>query len=913
MDYSKTVNLPETSFPMRANLPKRELEYQAFWEENKIYEKTLENAKNGTFTLHDGPPYSNGKIHIGHALNKVLKDIINRYKVLNGQRVDYYPGWDNHGMPIENKVSENFAKKKITPSKLEMRTACREYAKEWVDIQREDFKRLGIFAHWDNPYLTMSKEYEATIIKVFGDLVEKGYIYRGLKPIHWCINDATALAEAEIEYADHTSHSIYVKFPLLKDEKNLLSSNKPVYTIIWTTTPWTIPANMAVAIHPDYEYALVDTADTSYLIAAELCEKAFADIEITDYKITKKFLGSDLCGIEFKHPIYDRTSPVVLADYVTIEDGTGVVHTAPGHGREDFLTGVKYDIDILNPVNDHGYYTSEAPLFEGLHVFRQGNQAVLDKLEELGALLKSKTITHSYPHCWRCGKPLIFRTTTQWFMSLDHEDLKARILESLNTVSFFPAEAKNRLYSMMANSPDWCLSRQRAWGVGIPVFFCNKCDNPILDKKLIDNVYADSLKNGSDSWYDKEAAEFIPADYKCPKCGSNEFYKETDVLDVWFDSGSSCHAVLDNFDNISFPANMYLEGSDQHRGWFNKSIIIGVATENESPFKELVSHGFVLDEKGKAMSKSKGNTIAPQNIIKEMGADVLRLYIASCDYADDIKVGSEMLKRTSESYRRIRNTFRFMLGNISDFDAKTMAVPYEEMTDIDKYALNSLEKLISEVTKAYENYEFHKVFRPIQNFCSIDMSSLYLDVLKDRLYVSGKNWSARRSSQTAIHIILNALVKLIAPIMPHTAEEVWQFMLGEKEESVFLSDFPKVNPAYINTEVESKWQKILEIRDQALGKLEEAKTSGIVSKPMEAVLKITADRETLNLLKSCGDELASYFIVSQMELAEGEFSITAQKAIGEKCTRCWLVLPDIGFDPNHPELCKRCADAVSSN
>lgn len=914
MDYSKTVNLPETDFPMRANLPTRELEYQKFWEDNKIYEKSLEKASNGKFILHDGPPYSNGKIHIGHALNKVLKDIINRYKILNGMRVDYYPGWDNHGLPIENKVSENFAKKKIVPTKLEMRTACREYAAEWVNIQREDFKRLGIFAHWDNPYLTMSKEYEATIIKVFGDLVEKGFIYRGQKPIHWCINDATALAEAEIEYAEHKSHSIFVKFPLLEDKKGILKSDKDVYTIIWTTTPWTIPANMAVAVHPDNEYALVDTDDGIYVLAADLCEKAFETVGITDYRIIKKVTGSELEGIKFKHPIYDRESPVVLADYVTLEDGTGVVHTAPGHGKEDYQTGVKYDIDILNPVNESGYYTSEAPHFEGLHVLRQGNTAVLEKLEELGFLLCSSSISHSYPHCWRCSKPLIFRTTTQWFMSLDHNGLREEILKSLEEVAFFPKEAKNRLTAMMANSPDWCLSRQRSWGVGIPVFFCKKCDNPVLDKNLIDNVYKDALKNGSDSWYDKEAKYFIPEDYKCPKCSGNEFYKETDVLDVWFDSGASCHAVLDNFDNISFPADMYLEGSDQHRGWFNKSLIIGTATENASPFKELVSHGFVLDEHGKAMSKSKGNTIAPQDIIKNMGADVLRLYIASCDYSDDIKVGQEMLTRTSESYRRIRNTFRFMLGTLFDFDYEKNSVPYEEMTDIDKYALHSLTELVEEVTKAYENYEFHRVFRPIQNFCAIEMSALYLDILKDRLYVSGKDWKIRRSAQTTISIILNVLVKLIAPIMPHTAEEVWQFMKEKKEESVFLSNFPKVNHEFINEDLADKWSKILEIRNMAMAKLEEAKTAGIVSKPMEAKLKITVNPEMKKILSDAGDELESYFIVSQIELLDGdETSIVAEKADGEKCTRCWLILPSVGSDNDHPELCKRCADAVKES
>jgi len=909
MEYSKTVNLPETEFPMKANLPTRELDYQKFWEDNKIYEKTTENAINGSFILHDGPPYSNGKIHIGHALNKVIKDIINRYKILNGYRVDFYPGWDNHGMPIENKVSETFAKKKETPSKIEMRKACREYAKEWVEIQKEDFKRLGIFAHWDNPYLTMSKTYEATIIKVFGDLVEKGFIYRGLKPIHWCINDATALAEAEIEYADHTSNSIFVRFPLEKDPNNLLASDKPAYTIIWTTTPWTIPANMAVCLHPEFEYVVVETSDASYLLAKELVEKAFETMEITDYKIVKTMVGKELEGVVFKHPIYDRESPVVFADYVTLEDGTGVVHTAPGHGKDDFITGKRYGIEILNPVNEYGYYTPDAPLFEGLHVLRQGNKAVLEKLTELGALLKETTIKHSYPHCWRCHKPIIFRTTTQWFMSLDHNGLREAILDSLNGVNFFPKEARNRLTAMMTNSPDWCLSRQRSWGVGIPVFYCDKCNEPILDKNLINKVYEDSLENGSDSWYDKDASEYVPKDYKCPKCGGDKFVKETDVLDVWFDSGSSCHAVLDNFDHVSFPADMYLEGSDQHRGWFNKSLIIGVATEGKSPFKNLVSHGFVLDAKGIAMSKSKGNTIAPQDIIKKMGADVLRLYIASCDYADDIKVGDEMLKITSENYRKIRNTFRFILGNLYDFDPKTNSVEYKDMTEVDKYALSEMNKLIEEVTKAYENCEFHKVFRPIQVFCSITLSSFYLDILKDRLYSSGKDWQIRRSSQTALSIILDNLIKLVAPIMPHTAEEVWQFM-NREEESIFLSKYPVINPEYNDSEIVTRWEKIKEVREAVNASLEVAKNDKIIAKPMEAKLVVTADSATIELLKSCGEELTAYFIVSQIELKEGDFSVEVIPAEGKKCVRCWLVKEDIGADSNHPELCKRCADAI---
>ncbi len=911
MDYSKTVNLPVTAFPMKANLPVREPDYQKLWEEKDIYNKALNEAKNGTFILHDGPPYSNGEIHIGHALNKILKDIIVRYYLMNGKRSDYYPGWDNHGLPIENKVSEQFAKKKITPEKTEMRKACREYASKWIDIQREGFKRLGIFAHWDNPYLTMTNIYEATIIKVFGELVQQGYIYRGLRPIHWCVNCETALADAEIEYADHSSTSIYVRFPLLSDPDKKIISDKPVYIIIWTTTPWTIPSNLAVAVHSDYEYAVCETGDSCYILAAELAEKAFGEIGITDYQVKGAIKGSDLYGIDFKHPIYDRKSPVLLADYVTLEDGTGVVHTAPGHGKEDFETGKRYGLEVLNPVNGKGCYTDEAPGFEGLHVFRQGNQAVLDKLAELGALLASSTITHSYPHCWRCHKPVIFRATPQWFMSLDHNGLRDKILEEIKNVEFFPKEAENRLTAMMANAPDWCLSRQRSWGVGIPVMYCSECNEPILDKAIIDKVYEDALINSSDSWYANDASYFMPEGYKCPKCGNTHFIKESDVLDVWFDSGSSCRAVLDNFEHVSFPSDMYLEGSDQHRGWFNKSIVVGVATRGRSPFRQLVSHGFVLDKDGKAMSKSLGNTIPPKDIIKNMGADVLRLYIATCDYADDIRVGQEMLKNASDVYRRIRNTFRFMLGNLNDFDYSANKVSYDRLADIDKYALCKLQELIEEVGKAYESYEFHKAVKAISNFCSTEMSSLYLDILKDRLYTSGSDWQIRRSAQTGLFIILRNLVRLTAPIIPHTSEEVWQFMPDkDKEESVFLAGFPVADEQYKSEEVLSRWNEILKIRELVLLKLEEAKTNGVISKPIEAKVTIHLPAELIGLFPTEETELASYFIVSQVELVEGATDCLVEKAEGEKCERCWLIMKSTGSDTSHPTLCSRCAKAI---
>ncbi|MBO4548184.1 MAG: isoleucine--tRNA ligase, partial [Abditibacteriota bacterium] len=674
-------------------------------------------------------------------------------------------------------------------------------------------------------------------------------------------------------------------------------------------TPWTIPSNLAVAIHPDYDYILAETDDSCYLLAKDLAEKAFGEIGISGFRETAVFKGSDLCGIEFKHPIYDRKSPVLLADYVTLEDGTGVVHTAPGHGKEDFETGKRYGLEVLNPVNGKGCYTAEAPGFEGMHVFRHGNAAVLEKLTEAGALLKSQTITHSYPHCWRCHKPVIFRTTPQWFMSLDHKELRQKILEAIKKVEFFPKEAENRLTAMMTNAPDWCLSRQRSWGVGIPVMYCSDCNEAVLDKRVIDKVYEDALANSSDSWFEKDPEFFLPAGYKCPKCGGSHFIKEKDVLDVWFDSGSSCRAVLDNFDHISFPADMYLEGSDQHRGWFNKSIVVGVATRGESPFRQLVSHGFVLDKDGKAMSKSLGNTIPPKDIINNMGADVLRIYIATCDYADDIRIGQEMLKNAADGYRRIRNTFRFMLGNLSDFDPSADAVSYDKLYDIDKYAIARTQQLISDVTEAYNGYEFHKAVKAIINFCSVDMSSLYLDVLKDRLYTSGKDWPVRRSAQTGLYNVLKTLVRLTAPVIPHTSEEIWQFMQDpDKEESVFLAGFPSVNVDMIYPD--NRWNEILAVREKVFAALEDAKTNGIIAKPIEAKVTLHLPKDLIDLLPKEPAELASYFIVSQVELKEGEGEIGIEKAAGEKCERCWLVMKDVGTDPEHPGLCSRCADAL---
>lgn len=905
---------------MKADLANREPQIQKFWEDIDLYKLMLEkDAPRGRFILHDGPPYSNGDIHIGHVLNKLLKDFVTRYKTMNGYQSPYIPGWDNHGLPIEQRVSESFRKKHETPSLLEMRKACRDYAAGWVDKQREQFKRLGVIGEWDNPYLTMNYEYEATIVKVFGELAEQGYIYRGLKPIHWCINDKTALAEAEIEYAPHTSPSIYVRFPLVTDPKGLFDVNTPKknnYTIIWTTTPWTIPANLAVAVHPEETYSFVDVGDDRYLIAEKLAGQVMEAMGIAEFVVTDSVPGSDLEGMVFKHPLYDRDSILVFADYVTMEDGTGVVHTAPGHGREDFLTGQRYGLTPLNPVDEKGVFTKDAGQFEGMHILKQGNDAVVAALREAGALLGCMEITHSYPHCWRCHKPVVFRTTVQWFMSIDHNDLREKMLEEIEKIIFYPAEASNRLRAMIENSPDWCLSRQRSWGVGIPVFYCRSCGEAIMTSESVNAIYQDSLANGSDSWFEKDPKDLLGPDFKCPKCAGDEFTKENDVLDVWFDSGSSCRAVVEKRLD-TYPSDMYCEGSDQHRGWFNKSLVVGTATRGSSPFRELVSHGFVLDAQGRKMSKSVGNVIAPQQVIKEVGADVLRLFMASVDVSEDIKIGPDMITRVTDTYRRLRNTFRFLLGNLSGFDPVADRVPVDEMLEIDRWALHRLQKVVTEMTEGYESVEFYRAFHTAHSFAAVDLSALYLDIIKDRLYSSGPKDLKRRSAQTALFEMLSTLVRALAPVLSHTCEEVWRFVPGEgKAQSVFLAEYPTVRDEYVDDALAEKWARIFEVRDEVYKVIEQARQAGTIGKPLESRVVISAPATVYDLLQSYANELPSVLIVSQVVLVrapEGsDLSVEVGKPEGDKCARCWLVLETVGENAEHPGLCDRCADVVSS-
>jgi len=917
MNYRETLNLPKTDFPMRADLSKREPEIQEFWEKQDIYRKSLEKpAPKGDFILHDGPPYSNGHIHMGHALNKTLKDFVVKYRSMTGRRCPYIPGWDNHGMPIEVEVSREFREAGKKPDRLELRRRCREYAAHWVGVQRDEFRRLGVRGDWDDPYLTMSTEYEAAIVKVFGELALDGYIYRGLKPILWCPVCETALAEAEIEYAPHVSPSIYVRFPLKSDPKGIFEDLPAdrCFAVVWTTTPWTIPANLALAVHPDYDYALAETGGVCYLLARDLLEHAMKAIGAGGFSVVRTVKGSELEGTIFAHPIYGRDSPVVLADYVTLAEGTGVVHTAPGHGREDFVTGQAYGLPTLNPVDAAGRFTEEAGQFAGLSI-KEGDKAVVEELDRRGQLLAHSMIEHSYPHCWRCRGPVIFRATVQWFMNLEHKGLREKVLDAIREVTWFPSESVNRITSMVANSPDWCLSRQRAWGVGIPVFYCQACAAEIMTKESFDAVYHVVLAEGSDAWYIKDAAEILPRGFKCPQCGGDRFTKETNILDVWFDSGSSCRAVLETRPELRYPSDMYLEGSDQHRGWFNRSLMVGVPTRGESPFRECVTNGWMLDELGRTMHKSWGNVISPQDIINREGADVLRLWVSSMDYFQDVRLGDEILKRVGDAYRRIRNTFRFLLANLYDFDPAADQVEDSELQEIDRWILHELQGLTRDVAAGYEAYEFHRVYHTIHNFSAVELSAFYLDVLKDRLYTFPPKSVERRSAQTALYKILSAMVRMVSPILSHTAEEVWCHVPGEKEISPQLADFPSVEKRYVNEELGARWTQLLELREKVYRRIEEARTAGVIGKPLEAAVTLAAPPALYDFLLPYRDHLNAMFIVSQVALRRAEegaeLQIEVEPAQGTKCERCWLVLPTVGEHAVHPTLCARCAEVVA--
>lgn len=927
MDYSKTLNLPETEFPMRAGLPEREPEFLKYWEENKIYEKKQElHAGHKKFVLHDGPPYANGKIHMGTALNKILKDIIMKYKYAQGFDTPYVPGWDTHGMPIEHAAIKNLGLNRHELDTLVLRKECHDYALKWIDEQRTDFKRLGVLGDWDHPYITMTHDYEAVQIHVFGEMAKKGYIYKGKKAVYWCPHCETALAEAEIEYGEEKSPAIFVKMPLVKDNGMLpeAAQGKPAYIVIWTTTPWTMPANVAIALHPDFEYAWVECEGEILFMAKEMLEAVGKVCKKDLSNIIGTCKGKDMEYAECRHPFetIDRKSLVVLADYVTLEAGTGCVHTAPGHGADDFETGVRYNLPIICPVDGSGKLTAEAGAdFAGMFVF-DANVPIIKYLAGLNRLFGKENIRHQYAHCWRCKNPIIYRATEQWFASVD--GFREEALNAIaNDVQWIPSWGEARIHNMVADRHDWCISRQRVWGVPIPIFYCEDCNEHLVNDDTINAVADLFAKEGSDAWWAHSAEEILPQGTKCPKCGGTHFRKESDIMDVWFDSGSSHAAVCKTRPELAWPADMYLEGSDQHRGWFQSSLLTSVATEGKAPYRAVLTHGYVVDGEGRKMSKSVGNTVAPQEVIAQYGADIIRLWAASSDYKADIRISKEILKQLSEVYRKIRNTIRYILGNTNDFNYETDKVEFKDMLELDRWALMHMQLLKKEVSAAYESYDFHVLYHAIHNFCSIEMSSYYLDILKDRLYAYKADSFERRSAQTAMYEIMLDLVVMIAPVLSFTMEEVWQFMKkpASMPESVFMMPWPECKEEYIDEALETKWDNFIEIRSEITKVLEGARRAKTIGHSLDAKVELHATGEALAILKSVESDLATLLIVSQAQLVEGldggaeatgreDLKVTVQAAEGEKCERCWIYSDTVGKDAEHPTVCARCAAAL---
>jgi len=915
MNYKETVLLPKTDFPQRANLPQREPAWLEFWERERINEKALAQREGRPrYELHDGPPYSNGHIHCGHLLNKVLKDVVVRYRRMQGYYAPYVPGWDNHGLPIENQVGETLRQEGREVDRITMRRLCREYAAQWVDLQREEFKRLGVTGDWDHPYLTMEHEFEARIVEVFAELAKQGYIYRGQKAILWCPHCVTALAEAEIEYATKGSRSIHVAFPVRSDPRGVLGEG-PVNVIIWTTTPWTIPANLAIAVHPEFDYAVVEHDGRKYLMAEGLVWQTTAAVGWEDYEIVQTVRGADLDGVVCQHPLYDRDSPILFADYVVLDEGTGCVHTAPGHGKEDFETGKQYGLEGYCPVDDHGRFTAEVgERLAGQFVF-DANGKVNEWLRETGALLAEGDYYHSYPHCWRCHNPVIFRATVQWFMNIDHvrpngQTHRERSLEVIKGVRWVPPEGENRITAMVAGRPDWCLSRQRAWGVGIPVFYCADCGQEAMDEISLGAVVDLVRREGSDAWFDVPAEKILPADYRCAKCGGSAFTKETDILDVWFDSGST-HQVV--YRKEELPVDLYLEGSDQHRGWFNSALMVSVGVDDRAPYKTVLTHGFVLDKDGYPMSKSRGNVISPQELMQTYGADVLRLWVVSGDYSLDVRIGDEILARVAEAYRDFRNSLRWLLGTIRDFSPSRDAVPDEALSPLDRWALDQLEALKETVRAAYESFEYHRIYHAVRNFCATTLSARYFDILKDLLYCGGENSRERRAAQTALYEIATTLVRLLAPILVFTAEEAWSHLPERGAESVHLTDYPVPRPDRRAPELAEDFARLFELRDLAQDYLEAAKTDQGLKNPLEAALRLTVGRRDYALLEKYAAFLRTLFIVSEVSFDRGETAdvrVEVRPADGRKCERCWIVAPSVGTHAEHPTLCTRCVEVV---
>ncbi len=931
-DWKETLNLPQTEFPMKANLAKREPEFLKYWEEIDLYRKMLERRKGAPlFVLHDGPPYANGHIHMGTALNKVLKDFIIKSRRMAGNNCPYVPGWDCHGLPIELNVEKELKVKRGELPKLTIRKHCREYAKRWIEIQREEFKRLGVIGDWENPYLTMSYDYEATIAREFVRFLSEGYVYRRKKPVYWCIHCVTALAEAEVEYEPHRSPSIYVKFPLKEDALKVLPEEVrklPVSIVIWTTTPWTLPANLAVALHPEFDYVVVELDGEALLLAEGRLSALAAELGLEKVPpILCRVKAQELEGKHAAHPFLPRESLIVLADYVTLEAGTGCVHIAPGHGEEDYETGLRYGLEVYSPVDAEGRFEKDLPEIGGENIY-QANEKIIAILKEAGRLLHVSEIEHSYPHCWRCKKPVIFRATEQWFISMEAHRLRERALEWIERVKWIPRWGKERIRSMVERRPDWCLSRQRAWGVPIMVFVCEECNEILKEARLYEKAIELFEAHGADIWFEKEASELLPEGTTCPRCGSRSFRKEEDILDVWFDSGVSFAAVLERRPELKFPAELYLEGSDQHRGWFQSSLLCAVGTRGRAPYEAVLTHGFVVDGKGRKMSKSLGNVIPPEKIIKRYGAEILRLWVAAEDYRDDIRLSDEILSRLTEAYRKIRNTCRFMLGNLYDFDPEKDLVPLEKLPEFERYLLFRLSGLVSKCLRAYESYDFHHVTHGIHQFCAVDLSAIFIDVSRDTLYCEAPDSFARRAAQTVLYHATNAITRLMAPILSFTAEEIWRYLPGQKEaESVHLASFPEPPLPQVEPAFQEKWEKLFALRSEITKALEIArKEAKIIGNSLEAAVVLASeDKDLRDFLAENRDLLTYLAIVSELEVQEdvspeegavfyeGEelpLKVLVRRASGKKCERCWKWSPTVGTREDLPGVCERCYRVV---
>lgn len=926
-DYNKTINLPKTDFPMRGNLPQREPETLNKWEGDRLYyEMIKKNEGKPQYVLHDGPPYANGDIHLGTALNKVLKDIIVKYKNMSGCCSPYIPGWDTHGLPIELKAMKKIGVENGAIPPVELRKHCKEFALSYVENQKEQFKRLGVLGDFDDPYLTLKPEFEAKQVKVFGEMAKKGYIYKGLKPVYWCPECQTALAEAEIEYADDPCHSIYVKFKVVDDKGIFAGLNidlSKTYFVIWTTTTWTLPGNLAICLGPEYEYCIVKTANENYCLARGLVEPTMSAANIDSYEICGSFTGKELENIKTEHPFMNRKSPIIVGDHVTLESGTGCVHTAPGHGVDDFEVCKNYpDVGIVVPVDGKGVLTSDAGQFEGLST-TDANKAIATHLEEIGALFALEKINHQYPHCWRCKQPILFRATEQWFCSIN--GFKNEAIKAIEEVEWIPAWGEDRIKGMVRDRSDWCISRQRIWGVPIPILYCNDCKKPIIDETVINSISELFKKEGSDAWYTKELAEFIPSTVKC-KCGCNEFTKEMDIMDVWFDSGVTHAAVLEEREGVYSPADLYLEGADQYRGWFQSSLLTSVVWKGTAPYKAVCTHGWVVDGEGKKMAKSMGNGIEPKEIIKDFGADILRLWVASSDYHSDIRISKDILRQLSEAYKKIRNTSRFILGNLANgdgFNYEADSVSNDNLLEIDKWAIFKLNELIDKVNTAYSAFDYHIVFHSIHNFCVVDMSNFYLDIIKDRLYCENEKSLERRSAQTVMYKVLSAIALLIAPIMSFTAEEIWSYLPhsdNDDSRSIFLNEMPKKTNMDFSAEFISRWNLIYNLREDAKKALEIKRADKVIGASLEAKLIIHADSTIFDSIDSIKNELSTILIVSEVNVVnnnDGEFkgdfeglSLSVLKADGNKCERCWVYSESVGKDTEHPTLCDRCVKVI---